>query len=302
VHPSLNRRTLLRATTATVAAAATLPTLGTPAVAAPRQPTTPATSGGLFDELDEKIQAGMATYGIPGVAVGVLYRGQEYVRGYGVTNVDHPTPVDPDTVFRIGSTTKTFTGTTVMRLVEQGRIDLDAPVRRYLPDFRYNNAALSVAGRMIEVVTGYTYEQVVRGLLIDPLGLTHSRYFTDEIIGFNVAASHDVVNGRPVVQPDFFRLWRSLNPSRRTILQRPRPTAVRPFPPWRRHRPRRRREAAVAAVPAGHAVQPRPGRDALRRAGRRRRQLDAATQRRGRADRAARRRLDRPTLGLPHGP
>jgi CubicO group peptidase (beta-lactamase class C family) len=270
VHPSLNRRTVLRATTATVAAA-TLPTFGTRAVAAPRQPTTPSTGGGLFHELDEKIQTGMATYGIPGAAVGVFYRGQEYVRGYGVTNVDHPTPVDPDTVFRIGSTTKTFTGTTVMRLVEQGRIDLDAPVRRYLPDFRtadpivaaritvrqllnhsagwlgddlldtgpgddaiarfttalvqapqltppgrvfsYNNAALSVAGRVIEVVTGHTYEQVVRGLLIDPLGLTHSRYFTDEIIGFNVAASHAVVNGRPAVQPDFFRLWRSLNPA-----------------------------------------------------------------------------------------
>ena len=260
MHPSLNRRTLLRAT---VAAAAPLPTLGPPAVTA--------TGGGLFHELDEKIQTGMATYGIPGAAVGVLYQGQEHLRGYGVTNVDHPTPVDPDTVFRIGSTTKTFTGTTVMRLVELGRIDLDAPVRRYLPDFRtadpavaaritvrqllnhtagwlgddlldtgpgddaiarfttalvqapqltppgqafsYNNAALSVAGRVIEVVTGHTYEQAVRGLLIDPLGLTRSRYFTDEIIGFNVAASHAVVNGRPVVQPDFFGLWRSLNPA-----------------------------------------------------------------------------------------
>src|SRR5215469_11223908 len=88
-----------------------------------------------FRALDAKIQAGMARYGIPGVAVGVLYRGREYIRGYGVTNVDYPVAVDGDTVFRIGSTTKTFTGTTVMRLVEQGKIDLDAPVRRYLPEF-----------------------------------------------------------------------------------------------------------------------------------------------------------------------
>jgi CubicO group peptidase (beta-lactamase class C family) len=79
--------------------------------------------------------------------------------------------------------------------------------------FSYNNAALSVAGRVIEVVTGRTYEQAVRDLLINPLGLAHSRYFTDEIIGFNVAASHDVVNGKPVVQPVFYRLWRSLNPA-----------------------------------------------------------------------------------------
>src|SRR5687767_12718943 len=90
----------------------------------------------LFRELDAKIEAGMVRYHIPGVAIGVLYQGEEYVRGYGVTNVDEPQPVDGDTLFRIASTTKTFTGTVVMRLVEQGVLDLSAPIRRYLPDFR----------------------------------------------------------------------------------------------------------------------------------------------------------------------
>src|SRR4051812_47288686 len=93
-------------------------------------------SDDLFRELDARIEAGMDRYHIPGVAIGVLYRGEEYVRGYGVTNVDAPEPVDGDTLFRIASTTKTFTGTTVMRLVEQGKLDLSAPVRHYLPDFR----------------------------------------------------------------------------------------------------------------------------------------------------------------------
>src|SRR5262249_30418241 len=93
-----------------------------------------------------KIQAGMARYGSPGVAVGVLAHGREYVQGYGVTNVDYPAPVDGDTLFRIGSTTKTVTGTTVMRLVEQGTLDLDATVRTYLPDFQ--TADPSVAARV----------------------------------------------------------------------------------------------------------------------------------------------------------
>src|SRR5262249_54057383 len=96
----------------------------------------PQTADSGFRELDAKIQAGMARHGIPGVAVGVLAHGREYVRGYGVTNVDYPAPVDGDTLFRIGSTTKTVTGTTVMRLVEQGTLDLDATVRTYLPDFQ----------------------------------------------------------------------------------------------------------------------------------------------------------------------
>src|SRR5262249_42107104 len=99
-----------------------------------------------FGELDAKIRDGMRRYHIPRVAVGVLAQGREYVQGYGVTNVDYPVPIDGDTLFRIGSTTKTFTGTTVMVLVDQGTLDLRARVRTYLPDFQ--TADPSVAARV----------------------------------------------------------------------------------------------------------------------------------------------------------
>src|SRR3954447_1479567 len=140
----LSRRAILRTgASAVLGAAATAVLPGATQGAIRRTPATGlATAHGaqdattLFRALDAKIEAAMAEHQIPGVAVGVYYRGQEYVRGYGVTNVDYPQPVDGDTLFRIGSTTKTFTGTTVMRLVEQGWLELDAPVRTYLPDFR----------------------------------------------------------------------------------------------------------------------------------------------------------------------
>src|SRR5262245_58174522 len=138
VH-KITRRTLLRATTATAAttAFAVGPTTGALAAPVPAAPDSADGHGGWpFRDLDDKIRAGMKKYAIPGVSVGLLYRGREYVRGYGVTNVDHPTAVDGDTVFRVASNTKTFTGTTVMRLVEQGKLNLDATVRTYLPDFR----------------------------------------------------------------------------------------------------------------------------------------------------------------------
>src|SRR5215472_17027171 len=106
-------------------------------------PDSMATADPDFRALDAKIQAGMARYGIPGVAVGVLAQGREYVRGYGVTNVDYPVPVDGDTLFRIGSTTKTFTGTTVMRLVDQRTLALYALVRTYLPQFRTLNPSVA---------------------------------------------------------------------------------------------------------------------------------------------------------------
>jgi CubicO group peptidase (beta-lactamase class C family) len=53
---------------------------------------------------------------------------------HGVTSVDNPLPVDQDTLYLLGSITKTYTTTAVMRLVAAGRIELDAPVRRYVPE------------------------------------------------------------------------------------------------------------------------------------------------------------------------
>jgi len=87
-------------------------------------------------QLGEYIEAEMARLHVPGVAVGVLHEGREFCGGYGVTSVENPLPVDPDTLFQIGSTTKTYTGTAAMRLVEQGKLDLDAPVRTYVPELK----------------------------------------------------------------------------------------------------------------------------------------------------------------------
>jgi CubicO group peptidase (beta-lactamase class C family) len=117
----LSRRSMLRATGGGVAAAAIVRVDARSARADTAKPADP-----LFRALDEKIEAAMARYHVPGVAVGVIHDGREYVRGYGITNVDYPLPVDGDTLFRIGSTTKTFTGTAVMRLVEAGKLDLNA--------------------------------------------------------------------------------------------------------------------------------------------------------------------------------
>ncbi|YCK35224.1 serine hydrolase domain-containing protein [Actinomadura sp. ATCC 39365] len=73
---------------------------------------------------------------VPGAAVGVLFDGADHVLTTGVTSVDAPAPVTGDTLFQIGSTTKTITATAIMHLVERGRLDLDGRVRQYLPGFR----------------------------------------------------------------------------------------------------------------------------------------------------------------------
>ena len=60
----------------------------------------------LFAELDQKIRLGMKEFAIPGAAVGVIYNGQEFVRGYGVTNVNGGTQVDANTAFLTASISK----------------------------------------------------------------------------------------------------------------------------------------------------------------------------------------------------
>jgi CubicO group peptidase (beta-lactamase class C family) len=242
---------------ATAAGALALAPLGRGALAQGGPVASDKSAEALFKALDERIEAAMKRFHVPGVSVGVYWQGREHLRGFGVTNVDHPVPVDADTLFRIGSTTKTFTGTAMMRLVEQGKVDLAATARTYLPEFTladeavaksvtvrgllnhsagwlgddyadyrrgddalqrfvadmkrlpqltppgqvlaYNNAAICVAGRVIEVVTGKPYETALQELVLDPVGLKHSGFFTDELIGENIAASHDVEKDRAVV-------------------------------------------------------------------------------------------------------
>ena len=185
--------------------------------------------------LNEVVDEAMRRLHVPGVAVGILRSdGVEETTGFGVTSIENPLPVDADTLFQIGSISKTFTATAVMRLVEAGRLDLESPVRRYLPELRlldsaatetvtlrhllthtagfigddftdtgqgddavaryvghmselpqvtppgelfsYCNAGFVLAGRVIEVATGQTYEQAIHRLVLEPLEMQHTTF------------------------------------------------------------------------------------------------------------------------------
>ena len=85
--------------------------------------------------IDRLVTAEMARQRIPGLALAVLRHGQPvYVRGYGVASLEWPREVRPDTRFQIGSIGKQFTAVAVMMLVRDGRLELDAPLARYLPE------------------------------------------------------------------------------------------------------------------------------------------------------------------------
>jgi len=82
------------------------------------------------------VEATARQFNVPGVAVGVWANGQEIFALYGVTSIDNPLPIDQDTLFTLGSVTKTYTATTLMRLAAEGKVDLNAPVRRYVPELQ----------------------------------------------------------------------------------------------------------------------------------------------------------------------
>ena len=100
-------------------------------------------SGPDAQALAARVEALMRECVVPGVAIGVVDADGERMWGFGVTNVEHPLPIDADTVFEIASITKTMTATVAAMLAAPvppgalaGRLELDAPVRRYIPEFR----------------------------------------------------------------------------------------------------------------------------------------------------------------------
>lgn len=80
----------------------------------------------------ENMQEGL----IPGLALAVIQNGEIICeKGYGFTELERQKPVTSSTLFEIGSTTKAFTGFAILKLAEEGKIDLEAPVQKYLPWF-----------------------------------------------------------------------------------------------------------------------------------------------------------------------
>lgn len=89
-----------------------------------------------LDLLVEQLEQQRQSLHIPGMAIAVV-KDDELVlaHGFGVTNIETETPVTPETIFAIGSSTKAFTATLVGMLVDEGKMDWDDPITKYLPYF-----------------------------------------------------------------------------------------------------------------------------------------------------------------------
>ncbi|GAA3623943.1 hypothetical protein GCM10022267_07560 [Lentzea roselyniae] len=193
-------------------------------------------------------------HGVPGAALGIL-RDDEIVQAHhGVLNTATGAEVTDDSMFQIGSISKVWTTTVVMQLVDEGLLDLDAPIIDVLPElkltdhvaerkvtmrhllthtsgidgdvftdtgrgddclerytelladaaqnhplgatFSYCNSGFALAGRVVEKLTGRTWDAAVRERLFAPLGLTRTGTLPEEALLHRAAVGHITEDGR----------------------------------------------------------------------------------------------------------
>ena len=122
--------------------AATPAPVGTP-LAGPPLPlpsTLAADASPEFRNVTDALVAAMQAHQVPGVAIGLLAGGREEHATFGTASLSSMRPVTPETLFQIGSLTKTFTSTAIWRLIDEGSLALDAPVRTYIPELTLMDA------------------------------------------------------------------------------------------------------------------------------------------------------------------
>jgi CubicO group peptidase (beta-lactamase class C family) len=90
----------------------------------------------FIKKLGEVVERERERFKVPGISVGILRDGNVEAGGYGVGSLDTNDAVTSETLFQIGSNSKVFTTTLLMTLVDEGKVNLDAPITDYLPNLK----------------------------------------------------------------------------------------------------------------------------------------------------------------------
>src|SRR4051812_10166586 len=211
----------------------------------------------------ERLTALADKHGVVGASLAIAHGDEIVEAATGVLNRRTHEPVTTESVFQIGSITKVWTATLVMQLVDDGLVDLDAPLVTYLPEFKvadadltrtvttrhllshtsgiagdffpetgrgddclekfvalmadlpashplgatmsYCNAGFVLLGRLVEVLRGATWDQVMRERLLQPLGLEAAGTLPEEALLWGVATGHITPPGAaaPIVAPQW---------------------------------------------------------------------------------------------------
>lgn len=208
-------------------------------------------------DLSEQVEAALSAQGVPGMQVAVVLDGElRYAGGFGVRTWETDRPVTDQSLFRWASVSKMHTATAALQLVEDGLVDLDAPITDTVPYFHltsgfdassitlrhllthtsglpdildwncdigetglvdavagwdlplhapagsfynYSNTGYSLAGAMIEELTGESFQDVLRQRVLDPSGMNNATFDVGEAIDQGHADGTTLVGGEPFV-------------------------------------------------------------------------------------------------------
>lgn len=209
----------------------------------------------ILSELPRLLRASIRRHLVPGACIAIYRNGRVTEAAAGVLNLDTGVPVTTSSLFQIGSITKIFTTTLILQLQDEGLLDIDAPLRRYLPGFRvaddqasrtvtlrqllchssgiegdffvdsgrgddcisrlqdmgrllpqvfppgermsYCNFGFAMLGRVIETLTGTSFDAAIRKRLFEPLDMTHAFTRPEDAIRFRTAVGHTPDPKRP---------------------------------------------------------------------------------------------------------
>jgi CubicO group peptidase (beta-lactamase class C family) len=165
------------------------------------------------DELFRSVAGGKS----PGAAVAAIKEGKVVLmKGYGMANVEAGVPISPTTIFRLGSVTKSFTAIAVLQLADSGKLKLNDPLSKYVPEFphgdkirishllshtagvpdfipydevlkrplefepgsriNYSNNGYLLLGRVIEKASGLSWDGYLRDHIFAPIGMKRTGY------------------------------------------------------------------------------------------------------------------------------
>ncbi len=203
----------------------------------------------MFDDLQSYAEAIITQHNIPAVSLALWKDGQLRTAAAGILNKNTGVEATRDSIFQIGSVSKLFTTCLVMKLVEQGQVDLNNPLKNYLRDFQladkqasesitvrqllnhtsgiagdyfpddakedgphiarlvdrcaqlplmhpvgggfsYCNVGFTLAGRLVEVITGMSWYDTIEEMIFRPLKLEQSICRPADVISFRTAIGH----------------------------------------------------------------------------------------------------------------
>jgi CubicO group peptidase (beta-lactamase class C family) len=120
-----------------------------------------------LEKIPELLHQRAERYRVPGASLAVLADGETFECATGVVSLDTGVETTPDAVFQIGSITKIWTTTLIMQLVDEGRVELAAPVTTYIPEFQLGDAE---AARQITVRQLLTHTSGMDGDFFEDTG------------------------------------------------------------------------------------------------------------------------------------